>query len=77
MTLRELVSLTDVNTNNVAVKVKIETGGYIAARNMSKYPLHEFSEYEVARVELKTQATPRMDGSLMVEPTLLVYVFKD
>ena len=77
MTLRELVNVTDINGSNIALKVRIERGSYIAALNMSKNPLRDFIDYEVSRVEIKTKATPRMDGTIIVEPTLLVYVFKD
>ena len=78
MTLKELVELTNVNVNNnLTIIVKDENGRRINARNMSKNPLRDFVNCEVERIELFTQATTRMDGSVIVDPALKVFVYKE
>ena len=75
MTLKELVELTNVNVNNnLTIIVKDENGRRINARNMSNKPLKDFANCEVERIELFTKSETRMDGSLIVEPALKVFV---
>lgn len=75
MRLKELVELTSVSRNNLIIIANDALGRRIEYKVANPY--REFKDYEVARVELLTQAYIRIDGSTIIEPALKVFVYEE